>query len=285
MGYQSRVGSPRNSGRGRGISKHEKAKAGKHKHRSAAGYAPEENHVSTPEEATNRMLNTLHNLGNQRFALSPFSEHLDRWLANLRQAVSEFESSPEITVDVQYIKERSQILSNVEIDLEKRQQKETTTGEVNKILSDNRILLEQTEKDHANATKKITERKDTEIKHLSSNIDNIRQELDRIAQMKTGIFRAVSKNAKAQKETEATQRLNAAQNELTLTTQHFTAEQEASKDEHEKRKKPIIEQIQNAEKELQTQEIDDSQEARRDACETLINTVNSLLQRKGLSHN
>jgi chromosome segregation ATPase len=285
MGYQSRVGSPRNSGRGRGISKHEKAKAGKHKHTSAAGYAPEENHVPTSEEATNRMLNTLHNLGNQRFALSPFSEHLDRWLANLRQAISEFESNPEMTADGQYVKERSQILSNVELDLTKRQQKETTAGEVFKILSDNRILLDQIEKDYANATEKIAERKDTEIKRLSSNIDDIKQELDRIAQIKTGIFRAVSKNGKAQKEAEATQRLNAAQNELTLATQRFTAEQEASKDEHERRKKPIAEQIQNAEKEIESQEIDDSLEARRVACEALINAVNSLLLRKGVSHN
>ena len=285
MGYQSRAGSPRNSGRGRGISKHEKAKARKHKHHPAAGYAPEDNHAPTPEEATNRMLNTLHNLGNQRFALSPFSEHLDRWLTNLRQALSDFESIPEITVDAQYIKERSQILSNVEIDLAKRRQKEATSGEVIKILSDNKILLEQTEKDYAKATKKITERKDSEIKRLSSNIDSIKQELHRIAQMKTGIFRAVSKNAKAQKEAEATQRLNATQNELTLAMQHFTAEQEASRDEYEWRKKPIAEQIQDAEKEIQSQEIDDSQEARRAACEALINTVNSLLQRKGLAHN
>jgi len=284
MGYQSRAGSPGNSGRGRGIAKHEKAKARKHKHRPATGYAPEENHVPTSEEATNRMLNTLHNLGNQRFALSPFSEHLDRWLANLRQAISEFESNPEMSADDQYVKERSQILSNVELDLTKRQVKEATAGEVFKILSDNRILLDQIEKDYANATEKIVERKDTEIKRLSSNIDDIRQELDRIAQMKTGIFRAVSKNAKAQKEAEATQRLNAAQNELTLAMHHFTAEQEASKDEHERRKKPITEQIQNVEEEIQSQEIDDSLEARRAACEALINTVNSLLQRKALSH-
>jgi hypothetical protein len=231
------------------------------------------------------MLNTLHNLGNQRFALSPFSEHLDRWLANLNQAVSEFESSPEITVDSQYTKERSQILSNIELDLVERRQKEATAGEVIKILSDNRILLEQTEKDYANATKKIAERKDTEIKRLSSGIDSIKQELDRIAQMKAGIFRAVSKNAKAQKEAEATQRLNAAQSELTLAIQHFTVEQEASKDEHERRKQPIIEQIQNAEKEIQSQEIDDSLEARQAACEALVNIVNSLFQRKGLSRN
>jgi vacuolar-type H+-ATPase subunit I/STV1 len=285
MGYQSRVGSPRNSGRGRGISKHEKAKAKKHKHRPAASYAPEENHVPTSEEATNRTFNTLHNLGNQKFALSPFSEHLDRWLANLIQAVSEFESSPEITVDDQYMKERSQVLSNIELDLAKRRQKEATAGEVIKTLSDTRILLEQIEKDYADAMKKITERKDAEIKRLSSNIDNIKQELERIAQMKTGIFRAISKNAKAQKEAEASQRLNVAQSELTLATQHFTAEQEASKDEHEKRKKPIIRQIQNGEKEIQSQDIDDSLEARYAACEALIKTVNSLLQRKVLSHN
>lgn len=261
-----------------------KAKAREQKRGSSSSFVSQENHVLTLEEVANRTLDTLRNLGNQRFALSPFGEHLDRWLANLRDVISEFESSPSISVDDEFVKERSQILLNVELDLRKRQDKEASNGEAIKSLSENRILLERNEEDYATATKEIEARKDTEIKRLSGIVDDVTEELNHIARMKTGIFRAISKKAKAQKEAETKQRLNAAQSELSLAAQHFTAEQEKLLDEHEKRKKTVIEQIRNLEKENESLEIDDSLEARRAACEALINAVNSLVQRKELSH-
>lgn len=286
MGYQQRGRSPRNSGRGRGIQRREKAKARarEHKRRSSGSFALEDNHVPTPEEVANRTLNTLRNLGNQRFVLPPFSEHLDRWLASLKGVLSEFESSPGITVDDQFSKERSQMLSDIELDLEKRRNKEAHSGETIKSLSDNKILLERIEKDYATATKEIEGRKHTEIKRLSGSVEGIKQELDRIGRMKTGIFRAISKNTKAQKETEAKRRLNTAQNELASAVEHFTAEQEKLRDQYERRKQAVLEQIQDNEKEVDSQEIDGSLEARRAACEALISTVNSFLERKGLSH-
>lgn len=71
MGYQPGMRSPRNSGRGRGMSRREKAKARGQKRRSSGSYILEENHVPTSEEVADRTLNRLRNLGNQRFALSP----------------------------------------------------------------------------------------------------------------------------------------------------------------------------------------------------------------------
>jgi hypothetical protein len=67
-----------------------KAKAKGRKHQSDGVYAPEENHV-LPEEVVDRTLNRLHNLGNQKFAISPFSGHFGRWLMDLRIVLSEFE--------------------------------------------------------------------------------------------------------------------------------------------------------------------------------------------------
>jgi hypothetical protein len=90
----------------------------------------------------------------------------------------------------------------------------------------------------------------------------------------------MSKKAKAQKEAEATQRLNSAQGELALATQQFTAEQQRLQDEYERRKQPVMEQIQDQDKQIENQEIDGSLEARRAACEALVNAVNALLQRK-----
>lgn len=284
MGYQQRARSPGNSGRGRGIPRREKAKVKEQKRRSAGSLISEEKNVPTPEEIANRTLNTLRNLGNQRFALSPFSEHIDRWLVNVRDILSEFESNLGITADDQIARECWQTLSNVELDLEKRRYEEASVGEAVKSLSDNRMILEGIEEEYATATKKLEGRKDIEMKRLSANVDGITQELNRMTRMKTGIFRAISKKTKAQKETEATQRLNAAQTELTLAAQNFTTEQEKLQEEYKGRKQVVMEQIRDHEKEIESQEIDGSLEARRAACEALINAVNSFLQRKGLQH-
>ncbi len=240
----------------------------------------EEDHVQALEEVADRTLNRLRNLGNQRFALSPFDEYFGHWLTDLRDVLSEFESSPTIKVDDQFVKERSQILSNVELELEETVREQASREEATKSLSNNRILLERIEEEYTTNTRRIERQKNSEIKRLSSNIDGLREELDRIARMRTGIFRAVSKKAKAQKEEEATQRFNSTRSELALTEQNFTAEQEKLRSEYERRKQPVIEQIRDQEKEIEKQEIDWSLEPRRTACEALVNAVNALLQRK-----
>jgi hypothetical protein len=284
MGYQQRIRSSRDSGRGHGIPRHEKAKAkARRKRRTRGSYVSKENHVPTLEDVVDRTINRLRNLGNQRFALSPFDEHFSRWLSNLRDVLSEFESSPTISVDDQFVEERSQILSNIELELEERRQKRASHEEAIESLSNNRVLLERIEEEYAARTREIERRKDSEIHRLSSNVDGLREELGRIAQMKTGIFRAVSRKAKAQKEIEATQRVDSAQEELALSVQHFTAERERLRDEYGRSKQPVLEQIRYQQKEIENQEIDGSLEARRTACEAILNAVNALLQRKGLS--
>jgi hypothetical protein len=261
-----------------------KAKVKERKHRSTGSFLSEENQTPTTEEVAERTVNTLHNLGKQRFLVSPYSEHLSRWLVNLKEVLYEFEESFSTTLDDQFAKERTQILSNAELDLGKIRDNEAYSGECFKILSDNRILLEQIAQDHAVEMKEIEERKNTEIKRLTSNVDAIKEELDRIARMKTGIFRAISKEAKARKEAEATQRVNSARSELTSAVQQFTAEQEKMRDEHERKRQAINEQIRDQEKEVESQEIDGSLETRRVACEALTKAINSFLQRKGLLH-
>jgi hypothetical protein len=244
----------------------------------------EEPHVPTLEEVSAKTLDRLRSLGNQRFALSPFSEHFGRWLVDLRNVVSEFESSPMISVDDQFLKERSQILSNVEVDLEERRRKEATHDGIIKNLSVNRILLGRIEEEYTDKTKEIEGRKANEIKRLSSSIDGLKEELDRIARIKTGIFRRVSEKAKAQKHAEATERLNSEQKQLAVAMQHFSAEKEKLRIEYEKKKQPVIDQMQDQQKEIDNLEVDGSLETRRAASEALINAVDGLLQREKSLH-
>lgn len=286
MAHQRRTRSLGNSGRGYRTPQREKTKARAtgQKRRSSGSYVLEENNAPNLEEVADRTLNRLRSLGNQRFALSPFNEHFSRWLRNLRDVLSEFESSPAINVDDPFVKERSQILSNVEFELEERRREEVSREETVKRLSNsaraNRILLERIDKEYTTRMNEIEGRKNREIKRLSANADGLKEELDQIARMKTGIFRAISKKARAQKEAEITQRLNLAQRKLALTLQQFTTEQEGLRDKYDREKQPIIEQIRDQQKEIENQEIDGSVEARRAACAALLNAVNALLQRK-----
>jgi DNA mismatch repair ATPase MutS len=240
----------------------------------------EENPVPTSEEAAEKTLSRLHNLGNQTFAFFPFSEYLDNWLVNLKGVLTDFESSPSISVDEQFVKERSQILSNIELELEKERRKETSLKEAVKSLSNSKAILERIEEEYATGVTRIEGRRNSEIKHLNGKIDSLKAELADIARMKAGIFRAVSRKAKKQKERETTQKLNAAQRELELVAQNSTAEKERLRDEYERNKPPVIEQIRAHEKEVEHIETDGSLEDRRLACEALVNAVNGLLQRK-----
>jgi len=282
MVYQPHVRAPQDYGRRQERSGREraKAKAAKKKHRSSRRQVLEEKHVPTLEEAVERTLSSLRILGNQRFALPPFYEHFNRWLDNLSNVLSEFELNPTVKVDGQFINERSQILSNVRLQLEEVRRIEASQEKAVRNLSESRNLLERIEKEHASKVKEVEERKNREINRLSRNVESLRQELDKIAKIKIGIFRAVSKKEKAQKEAEATRKLNSAQEKLESAMRSFTKEQEQLQDEYERRKQQTLKQIQNQQKRIETQESDRSLEIRQAACESLANAMKILLQRK-----
>ena len=282
MGYRQQVRAPQDYGRRQERSGRERAKAraAKKKHRSSRRQVLEEKHVLTLEEAVERTLSSLRILGNQKFALPPFYEHFNRWLDNLSSILTEFELNPTVNVDEQFGKERSQILSNVRLQLEEVRRTEASQEQMVRNLSENRNLLERIEKEHAAKAKEVEERKNREVNRLSRNVESLREELDKIAKIKTGIFRAVSKKEKAQKEADATQKLNSAQRNLESTMQSFTKEQEQLQDEYERRKQQTLRQIQNQQKRIETQESDRSLENRQAACESLANAVNVFLKRQ-----
>jgi hypothetical protein len=275
--------SSRESGRGHRKAQREKAKGRvkRQKQRSRDRYALQESYPATSENIVETTNNRLRNLGKQVFALFPFSEHFERWLTDVKVVMSEFESSPTMILDDQFVKDRSSILSSVELALHEGRSKEASSEEPIRSLSKNKALLERMEKEHDSMVKEIEGQKNREARRLSSSVQALKEELARIDQMKTGIFRGVSQKAKAQMQTEATQRLKAAESELASTTNDFAAKEERLREEHEKKTRPIIEQMQAEQKEIDDQTIDWSFEPRRVACEALMSAVNALVQRKG----
>jgi hypothetical protein len=258
-----------------------KAKAKRHKHRARDRYAFEENYPATSENIVERTTNRLSNLGKQVFALFPFSEHFDRWLTDVRVVMSEFESSPTISLDDQFEKERSTVLSSVELALDERRRKEALVEEPIRRLSKDRALFEQLQKEHAAVIKEIEGRRHREARRLTNSVEALREDLGRINGLKTGIFRGLSQKAKAQMQAEATQKLEAAESELASAVKGLEAKEERLREEYEKKTRPIIEQMHAEQKEIDEQMIDASFQARQVACEALAKAVNALIERKG----
>ena len=285
MGYQQRARTPRDFGRrpGRTTSK---AKSGKRREESGA-YRSEEEHVLTFEKVVDRTVNSLTRLGSQRFGVPPFYGHFDRWLVNLQTIMSEFQTSPTIHVDDQFTKESSQILSDIEVTLKERRLKEASREEAirknSQDLLEARSLLAQTEREYVIRTKESEAKKELAIKPVAGTVGRLREELNRIARMRAGFLRSISKKTKAQKEAETSQRLNSTKSELAKIKQSFVPEQEKLRKEYKERKQRILEQIANQQKNIEIleagSEIDDAVGIRRAACDALVNDVNSLLQR------
>ena len=278
MGY--RTGS-RKSGERFQRSQHEKAKTKTHKHKDKSKLSHEETEV-TVEKIVEKTLTSTKKLGEQRFAISPFSQYFDDWLINLKEVLAEFESSQAITVDETFVKERERIVLQVERELTELKQAEAALNLKVRELADNNHLLVELDADYAAKTRELGPRRNAEIERLTPNVKQLEEELERVKRMKTSIF-SFTKKAKAKKEAETMHKLESAKAELERVLEKFKAEQEKLHDEYEKKKQATIDRVQELEKDVEKLETDTSATPRHDASSTLINAINALFQRKPAS--
>ena len=280
MGYLPRIKSPKDAIQRYKKPLRENGKDRKRVRRRIGRPIPEEKHTATEREISEVTLKRLHILGSQKFGSSPFSQHFDRWLTNVTSVLSEFESQPNMSVDDQFVKERSQILSVINLQLEDRRRKEASSNQEIRNLSDCRNRLEQINKEYATMIRMIKGRKNGEIKRLYSNMERLKREQEKVIRMKTGFFQGISRKDREQKEMEIANELNDKQRELELIILDLNAAQKELRDEYERKKEPMFEQIKYFWEMIENMETDGSLEERWFACEALIDAVNTFLQRK-----
>ena len=280
MSFRPQTGSRRSAARQYSKSAHEKK--AKEKRRSGGKYLLEETPEFSAKEVVEKTIGGLSKLGNQVFALSPFSQYFDDWLVNLRQIISEFESNSAINVDEQFVKERSQIFLDVEGALaEKRLQESNLTGDA-KTLADNNHLLVETDKEYAEKTRELGFKRNAEVQRLTHKIHELEDDVASQQEIKISIFKPIARKKAAEKLAQTQQNLESTKNELEVALQSFTAEQEKLHDSYEKKKQEITEKVESLHKELERLETDTSIDARQAACNALANAVNALFQRTPL---
>lgn len=277
MTYRPQTGSRRNAGRQISKSAHDK-KAKERKQRSGSKYLEEETQVSM-QEFIEKTLSSLNRLGNQIFALSPFSQYFDPWLVNLRQVISEYESDSKINVDEQFIKEREQIFLDVEAALaEKRIQESSLTGEA-KELVDNNHLLGETDREYAEKNRELSNRRNADVQRLSTEIRELEDDVASQELIRISFYKFNAKKKAAENLAKTKQALKSKKAELELTLSSFNVDQEKLHDGYEEKKQEITHKIESLHNTLERLETDTSVKARHEACDLLANSIKTVQQR------
>ena len=249
------------------------------KRRQGAKYLQEEAPQASAQEAAQRTLDSIGRLGSQIFALSPFSQYFDDWLVNLRQVVSEFESNPHIKADEQMQKTRAQIFLDVQAELAQIRLEESNLSAEAKALADNNHLIVEADKEYAEKTRALSNKRNTELQRQSAKIRQLEEEVAAQQNVKFSFFKFNEKKRAAEKLAQTTKTLTAAKNESEITIQNFTAEQEKLHDNYAKRKQELHENSDRLHRELEKLETDTSLPARQTACNALTEAINDLLKR------
>ena len=255
-----------------------------------SGKALQEETEIFENELVEKTLDASNKLGSQVFAQSPFSQYFDDWLVNLRQVVSDFEANSQVKVDEQFVKDRSQILLDVESALTEKRHKESNLSEDAKALTDNNQLLAETEKEQAEKRKELNIRKGAEVERITNKIHKLEEEVTGQKARKIRIFNYKSREEynsarkkAAEKLDQTKEDLKSTKNELEVAQQSFNVQQEILDNIYHNKKREIAERSEILNRELEKMETDASIEARRAACNALSNAVNSLIQRAPLT--
>jgi chromosome segregation ATPase len=278
MSYKSQPSSHRGAGRQFSKSAHEK-KVKEKKQRTGAKYLQEETPQATAQQTAEKTIGILTRLGNQIFALSPFSQYFDDWLVTLRQTVSEFESHPTINSDDQFRKQQLQIFQDIEGALAENRLKESTLTDEAKALADVNHKIADADKEYAEQTRKLSNKRNSEVQRLTTRVGELEEDVAVQEGLKFGFFQFKEKKLSQQKIAATQQELKTTKNQLETTLASFSAEQDKLHDNYEKHKQELSEVSDRLHRELEKLETDTSTEARKNACGQLAECVNSLLKR------
>ena len=273
---------PQKSPKGQGkLSKteHDKKAKAKKQRQNDAKHLIEETPQASPQEVAERTLSSVNRLGNQVFALSPFSQYFDDWLVNLRQVVAEFESNPAIKVDEQFTAERTQIFQDVIAALTENRLAESTITEEAKALEDVNHKIADADKQYAEATREMNNKRNCEIQKLSNTIRMLEDDLAAQQQVKLGFFKFKEKRIAQENLQRTTKELTAAKNELEVKLETFKTEQDKLHDNYQLQKQQLSQESDRLHRELEKLETDTSTEPRQKACTELAQTINNQITR------
>jgi hypothetical protein len=244
-----------------------------------------------PSKIRSDTLNALEHLGNQRFPLPPYSEHLQRWMKDVAALMSDFQSQLPEGANEQYREDIARILSHLQIALDDRTKTET---DASSILADRqrRLAAYQSElakldQDYKTQAHEMRKRHEQSSERLRSEIQRLDGERLRILRTKPTLIQRLLRRSEVDLE-ERTNALRSRKNALGHTNDALKNDLETLRTEYETKRKKITEQLNALHNEPETSgdsKLDDGLELRNHACQNLGRevklAVDKLLDQRG----
>ena len=281
MGFQPRARSRRF---GRPVAKKKPARDKRDETRGSLLYV--EHDQINASQLLSATANALEHLGNQRFALPPYSEHFQRWMENIATLLSDFESKVPEIVSEQYRENVDKVISNLKAALKERTDAETM---ISNRLSDVQLQITRYENELAKLDQDYKSRNHEVRRHHEQSFERLRAEIKtldgerlRIIHTKPTLLQKLFRHSE-DKLNETTNVLRSKKNAFDDRKQLLKEDLKTHRLKYENERRQISEKLlaQRAQlEESKVSKLDDALETRRAACEELrgqiIRAVDSL---------
>jgi len=246
-------------------------------------------HEETPVDLSqlrSATLNSLEHLGNQHFALPPYSEHFQRWLKDITNLLSDFETQLPEDIDQQYKESVEKTMFTLQTALKQRAETENDAsdkqGEAQRRLAAYESELLKLDHDYRariNELRKSYEQSFTTIKH---DIDTIDRERLRILHAKPNLLQKLFRRSNGNLE-EKTNTLRSRKETLDHRKEALKQDLEKNRLDFEDRRKRLAERLDSARAELDESKdvtLDDALDIRKTACEEFRRAVTEVVDRQ-----
>jgi chromosome segregation ATPase len=278
MSYSSKSGSRRNLG-GKVSKNVNQKKAKTKKLRAGPKYLREETAEPTLQEVVGKTLVSIERLGNQIFALSPFSQYYNDWLVNLQQVISEFEAFSDGISDELFTKEYKQAFLDIQTSLTERCMQETVLSDAEKSLYAANHDLRIVEVDYAEKNQALNSKRNNDIHRLINQVKALEEELSSQEKLKFGFFQFDAKKTAAKKFEQTQHKLAEVKGQLEEAQRDFKVEQDNLHETYVAKKQELSAKLDTLRKEIEQLEVDPSVEDRRSVCTRLSKLINEWSER------
>lgn len=245
----------------------------------------QEAEVVDPTQVSSKALNAVLHLGNQRFALPPFSDHFQRWMKDLRTVLTEFETQLPEAVDQECKDSMETILIRVQENFTKRAVKEQNTSEgVSKLqnsLNQHEMEVTRLENEQKARGRETRRRFEKSQEKLRGEIGSLDRKRLKMLRKRTSFLQRILHRSESRIE-ENTQALETKKKALGTNVEVFEHEMEKSKVENEhdlERLNAEVRKLREELSEVKGNVVDDAVEVRQLECQELHQTIEQAMAR------
>ena len=237
-----------------------------------------------PADIAAIILNAIDHLGNQRFALPPFSEHFERWLKDLQSLLEEFESRVPQAAGETLRNDVKGKFEAIQESLSRRAELETKKSDefaaFHQQLAKAEVALSQLESEYRNQTHDVRRHHAKSEQELQLEIDTLhRQRLENLRK-KTNIFQRILRKPQITIQgTDAA--LEMKRGKLRESEQNLAKTLKKQKDDYTSNREKLLEEINLLKQQIQTSKgiEDDALEIRKQACEQIHLAIEEAMRR------